>query len=211
VTRPELFERSAARRPIRVHDLRATFVTVALAAGRSEAWVTARTGHRSSGQVANYRRTAATFAELSTGWFVHLAAAIPELAAAIPAAETAAAEEEEVAASDVSSEKCTGGDLNPYASRRWNLKATGDVRTRRDQQERASRDSEDTTRRDASQPPLPDGAAGSALEAALARAITKAAEAGRFDVVAQLARQLEARRVACEPNVVVLPAKSHRR
>jgi hypothetical protein len=31
VTRPELFERTAARQPIRVHDLRATFVTVSLA------------------------------------------------------------------------------------------------------------------------------------------------------------------------------------
>jgi integrase len=45
VTRPELFEQSGHRRPIRVHDLRATFVTLALAAGRSEAWVADRTGH----------------------------------------------------------------------------------------------------------------------------------------------------------------------
>ena len=30
VNRPELFERSRARMPIRVHDLRATFVTLAL-------------------------------------------------------------------------------------------------------------------------------------------------------------------------------------
>jgi ribosomal protein S9 len=45
-----------------------------------------------------------------------------------------------------------------------------------------------------------------AVEAALARALMKAAEAGRFDVVAQLARELEARRLAREPNVVELPA-----
>lgn len=55
------------RKPIRVHDLRATLVTTAPAAVRSEAWVTARTGHRSSGQVATYRRTAATYAELGLG------------------------------------------------------------------------------------------------------------------------------------------------
>jgi len=42
------------------------------------------------------------------------------------------------------------------------------------------------------------------VEAALAHALTKAAEAGRFDVVAQLARELEARRLAQEPNVVAL-------
>jgi integrase len=48
VKRPELFERSDVRRPIRVHDLRATFVTLSLANGRTEAWVADRTGHRSS-------------------------------------------------------------------------------------------------------------------------------------------------------------------
>ena len=44
------------------------------------------------------------------------------------------------------------------------------------------------------------------VDAALALALTKAAEAGRFDVVAQLARELEARRLA-GTNVVILDAK----
>lgn len=44
------------------------------------------------------------------------------------------------------------------------------------------------------------------VDAALALALTKAAEAGRFDVVAQLARELEARRLAGS-NVVTLDAK----
>src|SRR5690606_8873528 len=57
VTRPELFERSTSRQPIRLHDLRATFVTVSLANGRTDAWVTDRTGH-SLGQLEKYRRTA---------------------------------------------------------------------------------------------------------------------------------------------------------
>lgn len=82
VTRPELFEESSARRPIRFHDLRATFVTVALANGRSEAWVTSRTGHRSSTQVAGYRRLADTFAEVGAGALANMAEAIPEIAAA---------------------------------------------------------------------------------------------------------------------------------
>ncbi len=42
------------------------------------------------------------------------------------------------------------------------------------------------------------------IEAALADALSKAAAVGRFDVVAQLARELEARRLAREPNVVAL-------
>jgi len=38
IHRPELFERSKSRMPIRVHDLRATFVTLSLADGKSETW-----------------------------------------------------------------------------------------------------------------------------------------------------------------------------
>jgi hypothetical protein len=40
---------------------------VALANGRSEAWVADRTGHRSSQMIARYKRTARTAAELSLG------------------------------------------------------------------------------------------------------------------------------------------------
>jgi hypothetical protein len=43
-----------------------------------------------------------------------------------------------------------------------------------------------------------------AIETALAFALTEAAKAGRFDVVAQLAKELEARRLASSPNVVAL-------
>jgi hypothetical protein len=43
------------------------------------------------------------------------------------------------------------------------------------------------------------GPMGDVVEAALARALDAAAAAGRFDVVAQLARELEARRLAQEP------------
>jgi hypothetical protein len=42
------------------------------------------------------------------------------------------------------------------------------------------------------------------VESALALALTEAAKAGRFDVVSQLARELEARRLASTPNVVTL-------
>jgi hypothetical protein len=49
-------------------------------------------------------------------------------------------------------------------------------------------------------------AAGGRVEAALGHAISRAAEAGRFDVVAQLARELEARRLAPSGNVVALDA-----
>jgi integrase len=48
ITRPELFEKNQQRDPVTVHSLRATFVTLALAAGKSETWVSGRTGHKSS-------------------------------------------------------------------------------------------------------------------------------------------------------------------
>ena len=47
----------------------------------------------------------------------------------------------------------------------------------------------------------------SEVETALARALDAAAAAGRFDVVVQLGRELEARRLARTPNVVQLDAR----
>jgi hypothetical protein len=50
-----------------------------------------------------------------------------------------------------------------------------------------------------------------AIEAALADALAKAAEAGRFDVVGQLAAELQARRTArAGGNVVALDVKARR-
>jgi len=82
VTREQLFERSAVRQPIRARDLRATFVTVALATGKTETWVADRTGHRSSGMINTYRRKARTWSGLELGERAPLHACIPELAAA---------------------------------------------------------------------------------------------------------------------------------
>jgi integrase len=80
INRPELFERSASRMHIRRHDLRATFVTLNLAAGRTETWIADRTGHKSSDMINKYRRAARTAEELNLGELAPLDAAIPELA-----------------------------------------------------------------------------------------------------------------------------------
>ena len=85
ITRAELFERSKMRQPIRVHDLRATFVTIALANGKTEGWIQDRTGHKSSAMVNVYRRAARTAEELNLGDLAPLDHAIPELAALLPA------------------------------------------------------------------------------------------------------------------------------
>lgn len=79
IARPELYEKSPARKPICVHDLRATFVSLSLADGKTESWVRARTGHRSSQMLARYERTKGTIEELNLGALAPLDEAIPEL------------------------------------------------------------------------------------------------------------------------------------
>lgn len=69
VKRSELFESSSERGPMRAHDLRATFITLALAAGKTETWVMDRTGHTTSAQLQQYRRPARLAEELAMGWF----------------------------------------------------------------------------------------------------------------------------------------------
>jgi integrase len=80
VHRTELFEKTKLRLPIRLHDLRATFVTVHLAHGKSETWIADRTGHKSSQMINTYRRQARTWVELGIDALAPLDAAVPELA-----------------------------------------------------------------------------------------------------------------------------------
>jgi integrase len=78
VTRPQLFERSNVRQPIRAHDLRATMVTIALANGRSETWISDRTGHRSHEMINAYRRKARTWNQADLGPMHELIAELRE-------------------------------------------------------------------------------------------------------------------------------------
>lgn len=79
VERPQLFEDSGARMPLRAHDLRATFVTLSLANGKTETFVMDRTGHKSSQMIALYRRAARSAVEARMAPLVPLDQAIPEL------------------------------------------------------------------------------------------------------------------------------------
>ncbi len=89
ITRLELFEDSPSRQPLRLHDLRATFVTVSLANGKTEQWVTDRTGHKSSQMVSLYARQARTWAELNLGQLRPLDELLPEMKKGITGAEGA--------------------------------------------------------------------------------------------------------------------------
>ena len=77
--RPELFSNTTERIMMRVHDLRGAFVTIALANGRSESWISDRTGHKSSQMIAKYKRPARTIDELHEDDLLPLDQAIPEL------------------------------------------------------------------------------------------------------------------------------------
>jgi len=78
--RPELFTTTPERRRMCVHDLRGTMVTIALANGKSESWISDRTGHRSSVMIAKYKRAARSFAEIDLGDLAPLVAALPDFA-----------------------------------------------------------------------------------------------------------------------------------
>lgn len=56
ITRPALHEDADDSLKLRFHDLRASFITVALANGKPEAWVTERSGHTSSQVLYRYVR-----------------------------------------------------------------------------------------------------------------------------------------------------------
>ena len=75
------------RRPIRAHDLRATFIPVSLANGRTETWVMDRDRSNHLGELNRYRRAARSFAELGQGDMRPLHHAIPELRALAKADE----------------------------------------------------------------------------------------------------------------------------
>jgi integrase len=83
VTRLQLFESSDTRQRFRAHDLRATFVTIALATGKTETWVSDRTGHDGHSMIAKYRRKARTWNLGELGLLHEL---IPELRHAAPPA-----------------------------------------------------------------------------------------------------------------------------
>ncbi|WP_437791974.1 hypothetical protein [Sorangium sp. So ce693] len=74
-----MFETTQSRLNIRLHDTRATFITIKLANGRTETWISDRTGHKSSRQIHHHKRAARKVAELGLGDFVPLDEAIPEL------------------------------------------------------------------------------------------------------------------------------------
>lgn len=210
--RAELFVGGERRMRVRAHDLRGAFTTYALANGKTETWVMDRTGHRSSVMVNRYRRVARTVAEAQLGDLLPLGEALPEACAAIKAAAEAAA--------------ATKG-LDEKAERRYRNTATKgpiaqsvELRTFNPSVPTTDADlrdvsSDDDDARRPSQSLQPSSAAVTAasdpIGFALAAAIEGATAAGRWDVVSQLARELEARRLSLPgSNVTPIAARGRR-
>jgi integrase len=80
VDRPELFEAHEKRVKVRAHDLRATFVTISLAGGKTERWVMQRTQHTTSDMVTRYERAVHSAQEANMTSLHPMVECIPELA-----------------------------------------------------------------------------------------------------------------------------------
>jgi integrase len=208
--RPELFATTAHRRQIRAHDLRGTFVTVSLANGKSEAWVMARTGHKSSAMIARYRRTAKTFEEIDAGDFTPLDQAIPELLIG-PRLDRGTLSVEVEVEVEKDEEKLVGHlGFEPRANG-LRIPDAGSPSSA------IVENPQESTPGGAPSSAV-GGAAGQSraneppadpVEQALADAIGKAAAAGQWSAVETLSRELTARREA-RANVVVLDAARRR-
>lgn len=70
--RRELHVTTATSRNITVHDLRGTFVTIALACGRSLPWIMRRTGHTRTEMIDRYQRAVDFAVEHEMTWFSDL-------------------------------------------------------------------------------------------------------------------------------------------
>jgi hypothetical protein len=113
------FRRRRTSLRLRAHDMRAFFVTSAIYAGKDALGITDRAGHTSLGMLRTYERDVRRWRELGEAP-LDVAAAIPEVAAALAAADSKTTPES-VPSLAAAPRKCTGRDLNPYAFRRRNL------------------------------------------------------------------------------------------
>lgn len=202
VTRAELHTKTTDSLAVRCHDLRALFVTTSLAQGRSETWIRDHTAHRTISMLDKYRRQARMFEELNLGPLAPLDTAIPEIAERVGATSDEGANGKDRKGGDQAKSPKNQADRAPE---RTDSAALGSGAARREgstpspctnegmrpSAERMSDDRPTPVRQDP-------------VENALAKALDAAAGAGRFDVVAQLAKELEARRLANAANVVAL-------
>ena len=199
--------------PLRFHDLRSTFCTWARRAEKSDARIMERTGQEiDGGMISRYDRGAQTLlADLAHVPLPDITHAIPELVSPAPLATERIPDVEP-------QELLAAIPLAYIVGARGFEPPTPRSRTGAQPPEGRETPSQTGAAEDTSRPlDAPKCATGQRVgqgvdpvDATLAKALGDAAAAGRFDVVAQLARELEARRLAASPNVVALPARRGR-
>lgn len=175
VDRRDLHALTKERRPIRFHDLRATFITLALANGRTETWVMDRTGHTTSAMLNKYRRQARFASELGLGWLSDLDDAL--------GMGHAMGQEIDIPRENAGDDHLRYGKVEnrtgPEEERPEPVSAVPDP----------SRVSGDTTG-----PTGNTGVGHDPVELALSKALESATRAGRWDVVLAVTAELSARR-----------------
>lgn len=110
VTRAELHASTEHTGKLRAHDMRATFVTVSLAEGKSETWIRDRTSHKSTAMIDRYRRMARQYETLELGSLCDLGSALGWWKRGGKGPGNPGPK------SKVGSRKCTGRDSNPHVS-----------------------------------------------------------------------------------------------
>lgn len=191
--RLELYERSAVRQPLRLHDLRASFVTIAFANRRDERWVRDRTGHR-SGALERYRRVARTVEELELGDWSPLDEVIPEVCRRVHGGKRGGNSGETEGSTEQILNDSAWGDRRVLNPRHLEPQA---VTTRTDTTFRDVRTpKEDLRGPSGTLPPRFAAASGDGVESALAEAIGALSEAMRRAPPEAVAALGEAMRVA---------------
>jgi integrase len=212
VRRRELHRDTPQRRPIRVYDQRAGFVTIAMGSGATEDWVMRRTGHTTSAMLAKYRRQVEHAREVDLGWYLDLEYCLSGQAARdlegvargvarrekirvnLPGFQTSAWSY--VPLSNRTDEPKTPASAQapaldePRETSGWHAPHQG-VAHESAEQQRSMSAPEDT-------PADPVATALAQVELTLARAIDRATEAGEWATVRILAAELEARRKSRE-------------
>jgi hypothetical protein len=201
--RHRLLEQQAPgiRQAFRAHDLRATFVTIHLTLGKTETWVSDRTGHHSHEMIDRYRRKARTW---NLGPLLAFDRALPEMQN-LAAIDTTGELVEDVASPRIRlliptrlhglPREVRILDDSHFAQRK--PMAPGEIGETRS----IEKTSMEGKPRGPENPRL-EGPVGQSwgnpdpVETALAKALERASVAERWDIVAQLAKELEARRLA---------------
>lgn len=198
VTRAELHKGSKVTKPTGLHALRGLFVSEGFARGESERWAMDRGGWTTSSMLSRYHRRARTFMEAKVaplgeldvllGWSETV---VPRPKTMVPPGEGGRSSRRKGRSNNRSARvKRARAFLKSAAARRVGSTPTGATSPENQSTSRALVELEERETVPSADPSIDP------VERALSAAIVEATKAARWDVVGQLAKELEARRTA---------------